>query len=241
MLTWQSFGASVIGPGHVARGQVNQDAWRPFHFFRGDGIVVADGLGSKQHSDFGSAAACRAVIQAVRSINGEDKDPRPQLLDLIRDNWLSRVSPLGAHACSSTCLFGYRRDDDVELHVGMLGDGLAAVLRTDGPIAVLSDDKSKGFSNITSALSPDSKTSDWQCLSLPQDECDLVLLCTDGIADDLQDVEGFVREFAAAYRHLGSLAAARRLRKMLANWPTPKHTDDKTIACLFKSETPDEQ
>ncbi len=59
----------------------------------------------------------------------------------------------------------------------------------------LSEDKSQGFSNITAALSPNVTANDWRYLSLQEEECDAVVLCTDGVSDDLDDVDGFVKGF----------------------------------------------
>ena len=46
--------------------------------------------------------------------------------------------------------------------------------------------------------------------------------------------------FVKAYRGLAQVTASRLAREMLENWPVPKHSDDKTIACLFRAEVPDE-
>jgi len=129
---------------------------------------------------------------------------------------------------------------DGMVHMGMVGDGLVAAVRCDGTVISLSDDKSDGFSNITAGLSPDVSDQDWHWLSLPEEDCQSIILCTDGVADDLSDVVGFVREFCEAHRFLSSVSAARRIREMLEKWPTPKHSDDKTIACLFREKTTDE-
>jgi hypothetical protein len=130
--------------------------------------------------------------------------------------------------------------NDGVVFMGMLGDGLVAAVRGDGSIASLSDDKSEGFSNITAALSPDVTAKDWRWLSMPEEDCQSIVLCTDGVADDLSDPTGFVKEFCDAHRGLSSVSAARRTREALEKWPTPKHTDDKTIACLFREEVADE-
>lgn len=240
MIVWKSFGASVIGPGHVATGKPNQDAWAVFHHAWGDGIVVSDGLGSKPLSDFGSEAVCRAVACAVRACIGKVEIGHAFLSDRIKKNWLSFITPLESRDCAATCLFAFRIDDGV-IRMGMLGDGLAAVLKTDGSVVLLSDDKLDSFSNITAALSPNVTEKDWRWLSIPEDDCRSVVLCTDGVADDLTDIAGFVKAFAGAYCDLAAVSAARRAREMMENWPTPKHRDDKTIACLFREEVKDEQ
>ncbi len=239
MIVWRSFGASVIGPGHVTTGMPNQDAWAPFHHIWGDGIVVSDGLGSKLFSDFGSRAACLAVARAVHNCSGKPNVERSVLSDRIKSKWISLLAPLTPRDCAATCLFAFRLNDGL-VHMGMLGDGLLAAVRGEGTVASLSDDKSEGFSNMTAALSPDVTAEDWRWLSMPEKDCQSIVLCTDGVSDDLSDATGFVKAFCEAHRCLSSVSAARRARQVLEKWPTPKHSDDKTIACLFREEVSDE-
>jgi len=239
MIVWKSFGASVIGPGHIATCKPNQDAWVAFHHIWGDGIVVADGLGSKQFSNFGSHAACLAVACTVYACNGKIEKNNAFLSEQIKNNWLSLIAPLEPRDCATTCLFAFRMDNGL-FRIGMLGDGLATVVKTDGSVVSLSDDKTNGFSNITTALSPNTTEKDWRWLSIPENDCKSIVLCSDGVADDLKDTDGFVKEFTSTHCDLSSVSAGRRTRNILEKWPTPKHTDDKTIACLFREEATDE-
>ena len=239
MSLWKSFGASVRGPGHVVTGKPNQDAWASFHHAWGDGIVVSDGLGSKSFADFGSQAACLAVAYAVNACRNNCEIDHAFIFDCIKTHWLSLISPLEPDDCAATCLFAYRLGDGA-IHLGMLGDGLSAAVKPNGSIVQLSDSKLHGFSNITVALSPNAVAKDWRYLSLPEEECAAVLLCTDGVADDLENVDGFVIGFIEAHRSLAARSANRYVSEMLESWPTPKHSDDKTIACLCRQESADE-
>lgn len=239
MTVWRSFGTRVIGPAHIDTGSPNQDAWIGFHHVWGDGIAVSDGLGSKPLSDFGSRVACFAVSRAVHSCRNDLLFNQSNLADRIKTKWLALIAPLDPRDCAATCLLALRRNDGF-ITMGMLGDGLAAAVKADGSVVSLADDKTEGFSNITVALSPNVTSSDWRWLSMTEDECHSIMLCTDGISDDLSDVDGFVRGFSDAYRYLSSVSAARRVREALTKWPTPKHSDDKTIACLFREESADE-
>lgn len=230
MTLWKSFGASVRGPSHIAEGLPNQDAWAAFHHVWGDGIVVSDGVGSKPFSNFGSHAACLVVELAAYAccIGGEIESN--SLVSSIQADWLRLVTPLESRDCAATCIFALRIDDAI--HLGMIGDGLAAAVMRDGSVVSLSENKAQGFSNITAALSSSITEKDWRYLSLPEEQCIAVMLCTDGVADDLEDADGFVTSFVEAHRTLASVSANRRIHEMLANWPTPRHSDDKTIACL---------
>ncbi|WHV79583.1 PP2C family serine/threonine-protein phosphatase [Pseudomonas aeruginosa] len=235
MTSWKSFGASVPGPAHLAAGTPNQDAWTAFHRGWGDGIVVSDGLGSKPFSSIGSKAACQAVAQAAQACRSRTEADLPSLLQRITSTWLSLVAPLEPRDCAATCLFAFRAENGV-IHLGMLGDGLVAAIRSNGSVMYLADDKSQGFSNITAALSHRVAERDWQVASLPEQDCLAILLCSDGVADDLEDIPGFVTGVIEAHRSLAAVTANQRLQVMLENWPTPKHSDDKTIACLCREE-----
>jgi len=233
MTRWHSFGASVIGPSHLVDGKPNQDAWLAFYNACGDGIVVSDGLGSKQRSDYGSRAACLAVARAADASPVPPQDADEGLFDRIKDNWLSLIVPLAPSECSATCVFALRLGNGF-VRMAMLGDGLAAAVKKDGSVVSLYDDKSEGFSNITSAITPNTSAADWRDVSLVEEECIAVLLCTDGVADDLVDRDGFVKGLVETHRGLATVTADRHIREMLASWPTPKHSDDKTIACLYR-------
>ena len=238
MTLWKSFGASVRGPSHIAEGLPNQDAWAAFHHVWGDGIVVSDGVGSKPFSNFGSHAVCRAVERAAHACCVSGEIERNSLFSSLQDNWLRLIAPLEPRDCAATCLLALRMDG--AMHLGMLGDGLAAAVMRDGTVVSLSENKTQGFSNITTALSSNVSAKDWQYLSLPGDQCVGVLLCTDGVADDLDNADGFVTSFVEAHRNLASVSASRRIHEMLENWPTPRHSDDKTIACLCREEVVNE-
>jgi len=234
MTLWKSFGASVRGPHHIDEGLPNQDAWAKFHHVWGDGIVVSDGVGSKPFSRLGSDAACLAVELAVLTCCRDGEIERNTLFSSIQASWLRLVAPLEPHDCAATCLFALRLDGVI--HLGMLGDGLAALVKSDGSVVSLSENKTYGFSNITTALSANVSAKDWQYMSLSAAQCIAVLLCSDGVADDLDNADGFVSSFVEAHRTLASVSANRRIREMLENWPTPKHSDDKTLACLCSEE-----
>ncbi|MFN4002082.1 PP2C family serine/threonine-protein phosphatase [Microcella sp.] len=239
---WRSFGVSVIGPGHVSTGKPNQDAWASFHHPWGDGVVVSDGLGSKQHSDWGSAAACRAVETAAFALSRQTLDDGPataNFLARVRDEWVRAIEPLDPRDSSATCIFAVA-DGENRLRIGLLGDGAVVAVMRDGSVAALTDDKSGGFSNMTSALSPNATAESWQISTIPATECVAVVLCTDGISDDLEDLAGFAKEFIKSFGDMPALAASRQIHEVLMNWPVPKHSDDKTLACLVREVRADD-
>ena len=237
---WKSIGASVIGPSHIIAAKPNQDAWMAFHHMWGDGIVVSDGLGSKPLSNFGSIAACRAVETAARHFAATTATgARTSLFRDILQKWLDSLGPLAPNDSSATCLFALCLGDGV-VRIGLLGDGCAAVVKKDGTVVSLTDSKGDGFSNQTNALTQSTTDSQWKLLSVAEDECDAAILCTDGVADDLQNLDGFMLKFAKQFRGLSKVTGHRQARQVLESWPVPKHSDDKTIACLFRDENCDD-
>ncbi|WP_261429899.1 PP2C family serine/threonine-protein phosphatase [Xiamenia xianingshaonis] len=238
---WSSFGASVIGPGHVRAQMPNQDAWCSFNHSYCKGIAVSDGLGSKQFSHYGSAAACMSVERAVYETWIDDNESIDEdFLERIKGYWLDYIRPLSPKTAAATCIFGIVYQSKV--WIGLLGDGCAAMVKNSGEVVLITDNKAGSFSNMTEALSPNTRSDDWKFAYSPEDSCSAVVLCTDGISDDMPDEEtlkSFVREFSKSQLDSSAVFSAREARRMLEDWPTPKHTDDKTIACLLRKGAED--
>lgn len=236
---WKSFGVSMIGPGHIKTGVPNQDCFMERHANHFDCIVVSDGVGSCIRSDRGSQAVCRAVIKTLSALNVEISEfSINTFVDQIKKNFLAGIVPFPIKECSATCLWAIRADEKIVL--GMLGDGLAACLLKNGTIQILSDDKTDGFSNLVSALSDKTGFENWKYVKIREDQCRAILLCTDGISDDLDDIEGFVSGFFESCMNSARITNIRNTRNMLLNWPRPKHSDDKTIVCMFPVEVTNE-
>jgi serine/threonine protein phosphatase PrpC len=241
MNRWNSWGASVTGPGHVRNGIPNQDAWAVEHYAWGDVLVVSDGLGSCPHAEAGSRAACEAVKQAADFFFRNRKWESPDLPGLIQIFWRILVFPLSPEECSATCLFVIRENGGRVL-LGMLGDGLLASVKADGSVELLVANKDDSFSNFTTSLSSTNASADWRILRSSESGSQGFLLCTDGIADDLlpDSVESFVKASMAHYRNCSKDTLSADLQHWLENWPVPGHSDDKTIACLFHAEETNE-
>ena len=183
-VNWNIFGASVRGPGHVRTSMPDQDAFTVFYRIWGSGAVVSDGVGSCPKSQYGSAAACRAVVHAAKSWVKKERG-MDAFLSSIHSKWLSGIQPFVPRECAATCLFAICPRQANRLQLGMIGDGLIAVLKKDGSYHELCEDKGDCFSNQTDSLSAHTQAGQWQTACLNQDECRAVLLCTDGVADDL--------------------------------------------------------
>ncbi len=232
---WQSWGATVIGPLHTKWGFPNQDSWMTRKYQWGNVVVVSDGLGSKRQSHHGSGAACLAVFEAAKHYQKNPESNNTDLLRLIHANWLMNIAPYSPSDCSATCLFAIQFGEKIVL--GRLGDGMIAVEgESETSSFVLSDDKEDSFSNYTDCLEATFKPDNWELKTINTAECVAIVICTDGISDDLLPEKrmSFVQDLNSSYKHMDTRKRTRDLIRWLHAWPVPGHTDDKTIACLSK-------
>lgn len=231
---WHYFGASVRGPVHVRNRALNQDAWRGGHLRNGTVIVVCDGLGSRPHSRRGAQEACQAVFSAARQWLAVPTAPIEMLLKLIHATWSLRVHPYAEEDCATTCLFAVASNDH-QIHVAQLGDGLSLVM--DGNVLRTITRTADDFSNETTGLGIARQLSEWQTLECNQSSETAVLLATDGIADDLDNsrLGEFVHFVSSTYCPLAPSERWQRVARDLRNWPTPYHSDDKTLAFLWRN------
>ena len=232
---WSSWGASVIGPLHVKTGLPNQDFWMARRYKWGNVVVVSDGLGSKVHSDHGARAACLAVFDAARSYRHNPDAHIVDVLRLIHANWLIKIAPFSPSDCAATCLFVIEDKDMITL--GSLGDGMIAALgKTKDHHLIISDNKQGSFSNYTRCLQAEFHPDHWQISKIESMAYHGVVLCSDGISDDLlaERQMPFVQELYSTYADMTPAVRTRDLKRWLTEWPVPGHSDDKTIACLFK-------
>lgn len=239
MSTWdqntlQSFGASVRGPLHCQENKPREDAWLAASGRYGYVLVVCDGLGSRSNSRVGAEAACRAVRDAIRAHSRAGRAHVPQLLRLIHSLWNVRILPAAADDCATTCLFATVFPWG-ELLVARLGDGVAALVHTDGSMDI-AEGTERSFGNVTTGLGLTRSTTEWAILTretLPSGSA--ILLATDGVSDDLRPeaVSAFVAHLLERFGPMPRGSRNRALQKDLNHWPTPRHLDDKTIAVLW--------
>lgn len=229
---WEVMGASVRGPHNRCSGKPNQDAWLGRARAASAIAVVCDGLGSRAASDHGARAACQAVAHAVRIWSSTPGAPEELLLRLVHAMWNIRVYQKGRQASATTCQFAVVTPDQ-RLILAQLGDGVI-VLRSESDQIVL-ESNDRDFSNMTTGLGVSSDIRDWRIRSLPLTAGTIVMLATDGIADDLEPGKRFqfLDYLMAEFTCLPVAARSRALAKALNAWPTPHHRDDKTIAVLW--------
>ena len=182
---WKIFDVSLIGPKHQLLHTPNQDTAISVRLKHCDIIMVADGLGSHKFSHIGSQAVCRAVIRVCKAVDEQiDNIKSDYFLRLIHTLWLVLVQEQEIQQCGTTSLIAIRTATKIQLFA--LGDGMAAVLDKNHQIHLLISHDHREFGNITQAMSSQFDESHWLTYEYDVNDILMVMLCTDGIADDIQ-------------------------------------------------------
>lgn len=234
----QYLAASARGPLHAELGIGNQDAWRAATLHGGVAVAVADGMGSKPMAAAGSRAACSAAITAVDLWWRAVDPPADTLPGLIESLWRVRLGRVAPDDARCTCLLAGISTQGA-LVVAALGDGLALVDSDEDGEDIVTAERT-GFGNETEALGNVSSGHAWRVFVRPRiNRGTVILLATDGVADDLlPDRRGsFARELVASYGSLAPMERVVALWRALQEWPTPGHSDDKTVAVLWSPES----
>ncbi len=233
---WNSWGMTVTGSSHIKMNIPNQDAWLSKHFSWGDVIVVADGLGSHQDSDIGAKAICRAVVSIAKIYSYFQYINIERLLKRIHSKWLEELKETLPSKSSSTVLFVIRYKK--ETIISQLGDGLIMGFSENENSFIIQEDKKESFSNMTHGLRKNFNLKYWKIERFKTINFKTFILCTDGISDDLvinRELE-FGKELYKSNKKYSKKRVEKSLKKMLMNWPVPNHSDDKTIACLYRGK-----
>jgi serine/threonine protein phosphatase PrpC len=211
----------------------NEDSWLGARGAFGTLVVVSDGMGSRRDARRGARMACRAVLDAARAWHKAGARNVEDLLGRIEPIWLTLIAPSTARDCASTCLFALAHARG-QVHVAAIGDGLA-LLRTRHGLEWVVGPRSGGFANETDALG---HAASWTSRSFPHAGGDVVVLATDGVADDLlpEHIDGFVQWLMDEFAGMPPSRRWRALERELKDWPTPRHTDDKTLVVLAQRE-----
>ena len=221
----------MIGPRNLREKKLNQDAVMHRFWKNNWCIAVCDGMGSKPLSHIGSSLACQSVYEVLKHCDFSlaEKEVAKKIyiywLKLLKDK---NILPTGA---ATTCLFAWgNRQGNVRLF--QLGDG-AIYYQSEsfGHVGVKSDDL---FSNQTNALGYSKKWDDWSYKEIDlTDPNHGIILMTDGISEDLLNEQ----LFTSMLIQKATLHSVRRLKKYiqheLIHWPTPQHSDDKSIGIVF--------
>ncbi len=225
--------ASVVG----FNKKYNQDACAHKETSKYFLTVVSDGVGSSINSHIGSAQAVKAVQKAIIQWRDLKRKDNSVLLQLIHFYWNLFIHDLGYERkdCSTTCLFVYIDKDTQTALIGQLGDGMILIKSNKGKYMT-----SKGIDfNYTNALGSSKNMKDWQIETMNVEFENMKLfLATDGISDDIVEnkEEEFLDYLIASMEDIDKNKRSFLLRKILKNWPTKFHSDDKTICVVWSKK-----
>ncbi len=159
--------------------------------------------------------------------------PDRELIHCIYKNWLALLGSIAANDAVATSLIAWGKNTG-ETRLLQLGDGAVLYQANDGR-GLLSGRSENTFGNETTGLGVSRKYSDWVCRTiwLTKPKQGLALM-TDGISDDLEQMDTFVPEVIMKMRHMGRRYGKQWITNELESWPTPSHSDDKTIALIYR-------
>ena len=223
---------SVIGPGHILSNLPNQDC---AYIGKKGGYwvaAVADGLGSRKHSDVGSHFAVKCVQRLLEmQYVTLHQDPH-QMIKGLYCHWVNLIKDQGMepNSAATTLLFAVG-DHQGNFIFAQLGDGLIC---TNSSILTYLDTE-KSFGNLTTGLGISKKFQDWQFGSGQLRPSESLYLMTDGISEDLSDPLGFVSVLYRKQQKSSTRRFKKWLKGQLVNWPTPHHTDDKSLSMVVFS------
>lgn len=221
--------ATVKGPGHILYNLPNQDACSYFKLSGGELLVVSDGVGSKPHSDVGSKAVVKSVFDAAKKFSQFPQANAYQLIKLIHDYWELYILPYNREDCAATCLFTLLLDSG-RCVMGQIGDGgIYFKLGSEHFVLCETDDD---YANVTTPITSVRSVKDWALQDFNVTEDFAVLLCTDGVSEDLpkplryEYIDHLLTEIQPMKKQKKKNSSIRR---KLINWGNPHNQDDKSI------------
>jgi serine/threonine protein phosphatase PrpC len=232
----ETVGASLRGPAHERDSLPNQDAWATSWIAGSLVLVVSDGLGSRPLGHVGSDAACRAALEATEEWLGLENRDIAQLPAMIEAAWTRAITPHAPTDCAATCRCLVWTSAH-ECFALAIGDGLTMVAADDTTVLEDAGPQAREFSNTTDALGA-SPRSRWRTATVPLDRARRItaLLATDGISDDLRPgaEADFARWLVGEMEKASPDARTAVLEGQIKRWPTPGHSDDKTILLAWE-------
>jgi hypothetical protein len=171
--------ASLIGSSHVGNGSTRQDGYA-FGLDEGGRLcaVVADGLGSRSHSQLGARLLAEQTIRVADTL----AEPAAMLGQASADAAEILARTYGLTGRETGCVGLVAVFDGGRCRLARVGDCTAFVLGEDGFTDVFTEDS--GFLNHVSAALLDEEVRDVEVAEL--EFVTPVLLATDGLATDLR-------------------------------------------------------
>jgi len=222
---------SVIGPGHICDDLPNQDAVGHYINKNHWAIIVCDGMGSRSHADVGAHAAVRSIKNVLRR-SAFNVSAKSVISDFYQ-HWLNVLKQLGVRPndAVTTVLIAWGNHQG-DFRTFQLGDGVIST--ASRVITPISNDE---FSNVTTGLGLSKKFSDWEISEgALSNEDNGILLASDGISEDVIDHCAFTQALIAYSHNKSPRRIKKHLKNMLTHWPTPNHTDDKSLTMVILND-----
>ena len=223
--------ASVIGPGHISDNLPNQDAIGHFVSDQYWAIVVCDGMGSRVHADIGATTAIQS-IKAVLKKSDFYASTKTVIADFYQD-WLDTLKQLAIKPSDAvtTVLIAWGNHQG-SFRFFQLGDGVICTTKTNYTRTSIDE-----FSNATTGLGLSKKYGDWTVGHGALSAHDkVILLMTDGISEDITEHCEFTEALAIYSSNKSPRRVKKHLKNMFISWPTPFHTDDKSLAMVILND-----
>lgn len=217
---------SEIGPAHIEASLPNQDFAKTAFNKNRWAVCVADGMGSRAHSDIGSRLAATVATSSLLS-SSETISSKDLVLNIYR-SWLSELeSQCISSSDAVTTLLCAWGDNSGHFRYMQLGDGV--ICSSNGLVV---NDNSLDFGNETTGLGLSKKLSDWRFGEGQLTDHDVLILMTDGISEDILDIGAFASSVKNYVVNKNRRRVKTWLQTELRNWATPCHTDDKTLSMV---------
>ena len=222
---------SVIGPGHIVDALPNQDAVG--HYVDKDywAIIVCDGMGSRPLAHIGARTAIIAIKKILRCslFNATAKS----VISDFYNHWIKALKDMNIHPndAVTTALIAWG-DHQGNYRTFQLGDGIICT-----PSRVSTQALNDDFSNVTTGLGLSKKFSDWSIgEGTLSNEGYGILLASDGISEDIVDHCAFTQALMEYSKNKSPRRIKKHLKHMLVSWPTPNHTDDKSLTMVILND-----
>lgn len=183
---WMGAAASTAGRGHIKKGMPCQDA--AGISLDGDvaTIVVSDGAGSAQHSEYGATIAVKTTTRILqRTAPWTDPEVvKEQILDACRSETIKKANVLGCPIIelSATLTFVAVTGDICIL--GNLGDGVVVMLQNGEPKVLIGQERGE-FANETVFLTSSRANEHLRIIKEPLGPREGFAIMSDGAAESL--------------------------------------------------------
>jgi|GEM_PF-2238665 len=250
---WRMIGASRRGKLHAHEGTYRDDAFAITSHNNWNLVAVADGAGSCRLSRVGAHIGCDAALEGMKrgidTYNGvmpENKNDALRAIgsigiqaahQAVYDEARRRAIPV-RDLSSTLLLYAHRpesSDGPAVLLMGQIGDGLGLLVAEDLSIQVIGT-ADKGYYSGETLFLPATKPEDWDnhvsIHPLPEVP-KMMLLMTDGIADDLVP---YARQAPTLINGLLHVLVDRQPEKQLLEtigYDKRDSADDRTLVVLY--------